>query len=296
MSTEQTDLSTVKYMHHEHLTALTTILHMWRIWQEAQGLSERTIHERAEVIARLVAFTEVHPLQLTPMAIMLYVGRADLSATSKATYHASIRAYCQWLVKTDQRDDDPSLKTPTPKRPKGKPRPVFDNQLELMLSTVNRRRTRTMILLGALAGMRVHEIAKMHGEDIDLSNRILTITGKGGSTEMVPLHDELAREAAQYPRDDYWFPAYAKQTASPHVTRQGVYAAIKGVMDRAAIVGTPHQLRHWYGTSLLDVGVDVRVVQELMRHKSLDTTAIYTQVSLFKRREGIDRLQLPRAA
>jgi integrase/recombinase XerD len=297
MSLAQTEVSTVEHMHaHEHLTALATVLSYWRLWQDAQGLSGRTIDERAAVITRLVTFASVHPLALTPMVIMAYVGQPALSATSKATYHATIRAYCQWLVKTDQRADDPSLKTPTPKRPKGKPRPVFDNQLELMLSIVNRRRTRTMILLGALAGMRVHEIAKMHGGDIDRHNGILTITGKGGSTEMVPLHHELSREAEQYPADGFWFPAYSKQTASPHVTRQGVYAAIKGTMQRAGIDGTPHQLRHWYGTTLLDRGVDVRVVQRLMRHQSLDTTAIYTKVSLRREREGIDMLELPRAA
>jgi integrase/recombinase XerD len=296
MSVGQNGTSTVNSMHHEHLTALTSILHFWRVWQEAQGLSERTISERAAVISRLVEFAAVHPLQLTPLAIMTYVGQPSMSAATKGTYHATIRAYCKWLVQTDQRDDDPSLKTPTPKRPKGKPRPVYDNQLELMLATVNRRRTRTMILLGALAGMRVHEIAKIHGGDVNLANGVLTITGKGGLTEMVPLHDELLREAEQYPRDDFWFPAYAKQTDRAHVSRQGVYAAIKGVMERAGVKGTPHQLRHWYGTALLNRGADVRIVQRLMRHQSLDTTAIYTLVTGRQEREAIDLLELPIAA
>jgi site-specific recombinase XerD len=289
--------STVIDMHHsEHLTALTIILTHWRLWQESQGLSARTITERAAVIARLVEFSGTHPLQLSPLAIMAYCGQRSLTDTSRATYHASIRAYCKFLVTTDQRPDDPSLKTPTPKRPKGKPRPVFDNQLELMLAIVNRRRTRTMILLAALAGMRVHEIAKVHGADFDLENAVVTITGKGGSTEMVPLHTDLLREARQYPRDGFWFPAYSSQTENAHISRQGVYAAVKGTMLRAGINGTPHQLRHWYGTTLLDRGVDVRVVQRLMRHQSLDTTAIYTKVSLRREREGIALLSLPTAA
>jgi integrase/recombinase XerD len=289
-------LPNVNDMHHEHLTALVPILHFWRVWQESQGLSHRTIDERAAVITRLVEFSGLHPLQLSPLAIMTYCAQPSLTDTSRATYHASIRAFCKFLVASDQRADDPTLKTPTPKRPKGKPRPVFDNQLELMLATVNRRRTRTMILLGALAGMRVHEIAKVRGEDFDLTNEVVTITGKGGSTEMVPLHPDLVREAQQYPRGGHWFPAYASQTDHAHISRQGVYAAIKGVMERSGVQGTPHQLRHWYGTTLLDRGVDVRVVQELMRHKSLDTTAIYTMVNLDKRRAGIQLLQLPTAA
>ncbi|WP_431031518.1 tyrosine-type recombinase/integrase [Plantibacter sp. RU18] len=282
-------------MNHE-TPDLQSVLAYWRVWQESQGLSERTIQERADVVTRLMEHANVEPLALTPMAIMTFVARKTLSTNTRGTYHASIRAYCSWLVKTDQRVDDPSTKTPTPKRVKGKPRPVFSNQLLLMLAIVNRRRTRTMILLAALAGMRVHEIAKIHGSHIDRANGVLRITGKGGLTQMVPLHDELVAEALSYPENDFWFPAYAAQTSSEHVTRQGVYAAIKGVMDRAGVEGTPHQLRHWYGTSLLDCGVDVRVVQRLMRHQSLDTTAIYTEVSLRKEREGINMLELPRAA
>lgn len=56
------------------------------------------------------------------------------------------------------------------------------------------------------------------------------------------------------------------------------------------IDGTAHQLRHWYGTALLDAGTDVRVVQELMRHLSIQSTTIYTRVSDVQRRDAIGRL------
>lgn len=277
-------------------TTTESILRHWRIWQESQGLSSRTITERATVVRNLLEYTGEPPLGLTPLGIMSYTGRVELSAASKGTYHASIRAYCLWLMRTDQRTDDPTLKTPTPKRPKGRPRPVFDNQLGAMLAAVNRRRTRMMILLAAMAGLRVHEVAKVHGGDVDLVNGVLLVTGKGGKTAMIPLHDAILAEAHEYPPDGHWFPAYAAQTTAQHITPGAVSAAIKGTMERAGIVGKPHQLRHWYGTTLLAEGVDVRIVKELMRHESLDTTAIYTLVHLDQQRAGIRRLRLPVAA
>jgi len=61
-------------------------------------------------------------------------------------------------------------------------------------------------------------------------------------------------------------------------------------MVRAGIPGSAHCLRHWFGTALLEAGVDLRTVQELMRHQSLTSTEIYTRVTDARRAAGIDRL------
>ena len=266
----------------------------WREWQESQALSDRTITERAVVIRHLLTYTGAGPLTVSPTDIIRYVGRLGLSAASRGTYHASIRAYCVWLVRTDQRADDPSLKTPRPKRPKGIPRPVPDSSLAALLGQVNRRRTRMMILLAALAGLRVHEIAKLRGEDVDLINGLLTVVGKGNKTAVLPLHDAILEEASTFPRKGFWFPSYeAQHSGIPHILASAVSKAIMDTMQRAGVPGQAHQLRHWYATSLLSSGVDLRIVQELMRHESPATTAIYTRVDISQRMAGIARLHLP---
>jgi site-specific recombinase XerD len=61
-------------------------------------------------------------------------------------------------------------------------------------------------------------------------------------------------------------------------------------MHRLGVPGSGHQLRHWFASSLLENGVDVRVVQTLMRHASLATTAIYTRVSKTMQREALAHL------
>ncbi|MDH6181802.1 integrase/recombinase XerD [Microbacteriaceae bacterium SG_E_30_P1] len=269
------------------------ILLDWRLWQEAQGLSERTISERLSIVRRLLEHAGAAPLELSPADIIRFVG-AHGGQTTKATYHATIRAYCQWLVRVQLRADDPSLLTPTPKRTRGKPRPIPTGNLELLLASATRRRTRMMILLAAAAGLRVHEIAKFHGEDLDRRNGIITVTGKGGATAMIPAHEAITELAVHFPVDGYWFASYELQGSDrPHVSRAAVYRAIADTMRRAGVVGTPHQLRHWYGTTLLENGVHMRVVQELLRHKSVATTELYTGVSWGLLQAGIAQLQLP---
>lgn len=266
------------------------MLTQWRAWQEAQGLSERTIADRATTMKQLVSFAGVDLLGIEPQHIIAYCGRAGLAPSTRATYHADMRAFYGWAIRVKHIEKDPTVETPRPKRPKNQPRPIFTTQLSAMLDRVNRKRTRAMIVLAAYAGLRVHEVAKFRGEDIDLYSGILTVTGKGGKTSMIPAHGMILDLAKDFPRRGYWFPAYRSQTTSPHVRPHAVSKAIRDTMLRAGIDGKPHQLRHFYGTELLEQGVDVRIVKDLMRHESLATTEIYTRVSMRQMREGIMRI------
>lgn len=271
-------------------TDLDSLLAYWRLAQEGVPLSPRTIDERADTIRRLVAFTGEHPLKFTSDGIVAFLARPNLSKNSRSTYRANINAFCHWLVVDRRRKENPCDRIPRSKRKRSVPRPIADEQLAALLRVANRRRTRMMILLAALAGLRVHEIAKIRGEDLDLSARSLRVIGKGDVDATIALSDDLLREAEAWPRQGYWFESYSRP--GEPVSRKSVTSAIASAMARAGIHGTPHQLRHWYGTVLLREGGELRVVQELMRHQSPATTAIYTKVELVQQRAAIDRLRL----
>lgn len=273
----------------EYEQQVESMLAHWGSWQVAANLSQRTISERATVIRHMLRFGRCGPTEITPELIMLYTTRPEVSKSSRATYHATIRAYCTWLVRTEQRKDDPTSRTPTPKRPKGLPRPVADAKLSALLVTVNRRRSRMMIMLAAFCGLRVHEIAKLRGEDVDLDACVLYVTGKGDKPAAIPLHADVVQLAHAFPREGWWFPSYS---CEGHIRPGSVSTAIHKVMRRAGVLGQAHQLRHWYGTTLVRNGTDLRTVQELMRHESLATTALYTLVSDTQRRTAIDGLHL----
>ncbi|MGO2152196.1 MAG: tyrosine-type recombinase/integrase [Microbacterium gubbeenense] len=272
------------------------VLEAWRAWQEAQGLSVRTITERLSTVSSLMRRTKCTPLTLQGEHIIAYL-RREMSPASRATYYTSIRAFTVWMKRTNVRLDDPIDQVPSPKRPKNLPRPVDPTLIEAMIRGARKRVTRTYILLATYAGLRVHEMAKIHGRDLDWFNDSIVITGKGGKTARLPLHDRLIVEARDYPRDDYWFPSPARSgPVGPHA----VSSAIRHSMLRVGLDGKPHQLRHSYGTELVRAGVNLRVVQQLMRHESPATTAIYTAVDDEQLRAGIATLRhattLPLAA
>lgn len=270
------------------MSALDEVLATWRAWQEAQGLSERTIADRAAAVARFAAFSGEDPLGFTAGSITRYVGRPGLKPRTRWVYRQHLQAYSDFLVRTHQRDTTPLVDVPTVRKPTGTPRPIETAELAAVLERVEGP-ARMMILLAAFAGLRVHEIAKVRGRDLDRRAETLVVEGKGGTEAVLPAHPAILAEAAQYPERDWWFPA----TEGGPVTRQAVAQSITRALRAAGVHATSHQLRHTFGTALLEAGVDVRVVMELMRHRSLQSTQIYTRVSAVQRTSAIGRLVVP---
>ncbi len=161
------------------------LLDEWVLRQRAAGLSEKTIRERLGIICRLP-----NAAALTPVEVDRFLANPAWAKSTRATYHGAIRAWSLWLVRTGRRTDDPTLIATTPKVPKGRPRPVADEHLAVLLSTRMARRTRAMILLGAYAAFgspRSHR-----GEHVDLITHTISITGKGDKT-LHPLAPDPAK-------------------------------------------------------------------------------------------------------
>ena len=260
----------------------------WILWQRARGLSEKTINERTNVIRRLP-----YPSTMSPVDIDKFLANQAWARSTRATYHGAIRAWNQWLVRTGRRTDDPTVIATTPKAPQGRPRPVANEHLAMLLSVRMYRRTRCMVLLAAYGGLRVGEIANVRGEDVDVIINSLSVVGKGGKRRDVPLHPLLQRAARDMPTKTWWFPSWTgnyRYRAGGPMLANSVSSCISRSMDRAGIPGTPHALRHWFGSALREGGVDSLIIKELMGHESLATTAIYVDVPVRQRIAAISGL------
>jgi len=267
----------------------------WAVWQRSGRRSERTIEERGRVISDFLS-TGVDPVTAKPMDIARWMAaNPQWSQSTAATYFSYLTSFFKWLVMMDYRSDNPMFKLQTPRRPERSPRPVADSDLVKMLNVRVRHRTKVMILLAALAGLRVAEIARVAGEDIDLDAERIHILGKGSKRAWVPLHPILVEVAHTMPKEGFWFPGNSRRPGLP-IRGKSVSDIITGVMRRAGVQGTPHSLRHWYATTLLAEGADLRTVQELMRHSSIQTTQVYTQVPDKRRAAAVHKLDPFRAA
>lgn len=261
----------------------------FEIWMQGRGLSKRTIVDTMFTLRRLERQADRPVQSVSALVISQFLGAPQLGPSARYTYHVQLRGFYRWYADNDG-GTDPMVHIPRPRMPRREPRPITTEQLQALLRVRKRRKTQVMVLLGALAGLRVHEIAKVRGQDVDLDSRTLYVVGKGGHGASIPLHPLIVEAAASMPRRGWWFPANNTRPGQ-HVRSRNVGDVIADAMRRAGIHdGTAHRLRHWYGSKLVADGTDLRTAQTLLRHQNLQTTAIYVQVVDVKRVEAIDRL------
>lgn len=178
---------------------------------------------------------------------------------------------------------------------KEKKLPNFINYAEYMnlISTVEKEdntylRLRNLLLLEILfdTGLRVSEAINIKIKDIDFKNHSIVVLGKGSKERIVYFGDYAfnyleeylsLREGIKSLDDEYlfWNKNYQK------LTRRGAEYLINNIAKKAVLKQkiTPHTLRHTFATEMLNNGCDIRSVQELLGHKSLSTTGIYTHVT-----------------
>lgn len=255
--------------------------------QRSRNLSPETIRTYRSILDTLRH--DIGDLvNATPRQLRLFQGRDGITPGTRRVNRAVLVGFYRFLRLEGYRTDDPSERLATVKVPRAEPRPLSPGQVDAMLHSGAYRRTRAMILIGYYQGFRVSQIARVQASDLDLTAGTILTTGKGNKTRSLPLHPVIAELAATMPRDGYWFPARHGRTG--HVSGHSVTDLISRAIRRAGITDpglTPHSLRHSFGSDLVDGGVDIRVVQELMMHESLATTQIYTRVSERLKREGI---------
>ncbi|MCD7052930.1 tyrosine-type recombinase/integrase [Rhodococcus sp. BH2-1] len=259
----------------------------YEVWMRGAGLSDRWIGDSLATLRQLERTAGSPAADVEPVEISRFLGRAHLSANTRSTYFGQLASYYRWTA--DHGGANPMQKIRRPRVPRSTPRPVSDAGLNRLLAQRMHRRTRAMILLAAFAGLRVHEIAKFRGEDLDLEERVIRVQGKGGHRAVLPAHPVLVDIAASMPTAGWWFPANSTRPGA-HIHGRSVSQIIGQAMRRADVPGTPHSLRHWYGTALVRSGTDLRTAQTLLRHASLATTEIYTAVADSGRAEAIGRL------
>ncbi|MDT5057710.1 MAG: integrase/recombinase XerD [Mycobacterium sp.] len=259
----------------------------WELFMRGAGRAERTVGDGLRVMGMLERHANKPVEHLASVDVSRFLARPELKPSSRASYFGAIAMFFKWYG--DNGGADITARLPRPRAPKGAPRPVSRPGLRALLETRMHARTRVMILLAALAGLRVHEIAKIRGEDFDLDARTLRVTGKGSRTDTLPLHDLLVAAVLIMPRRGWWFPGNSRRPGQ-HVHSKAVSDIIGDVMRRSGVPGTPHCLRHYFGSSLVAAGTDLRTAQTLLRHQNLNTTAIYVQVADVKRAEAIERL------
>ena len=238
---------------------------------------------------------------------------ADAMAAGKARSTlarrtAAARAFSTWAYRQGYLDADPAARLKAPKVNRPLPGVVRGERAAELVEAdtaddahpAEHLRDRAILELLYATGMRVGELTGLDVGDVDLARGLARVTGKGNKQRVVPFGDEASaavNEWLEFGRGEL-----AGDTAAMFVGSRGGridQRQVRRIVDRAgARAGvehvSPHTLRHTAATHMLEGGADLRVVQEMLGHTSLQTTQIYTHVSAQRLKNVYDQAH-PRA-
>ena len=270
--------------------------------QRAAGLGDKTIQNRADLLRTIAAVTGRTPTEITRTDLLRVLDRdhprgGKLAPGTKQTERSYMQTFFRWMHDEGHRPDDPAANLPKVKVPRRKPRPLRPHQVDAMLDSGAYRRTRDIITIAALTGLRIGEIVKIRAEDVDLESCTIRTIRKGGLDHVVAMPPQLLELANRMPKTGWWFPSPYPNKLFPdgggHILMKSASDAVAAAIRRAGITDdriTGHSLRHLFATQLLREGVPIRVVQEALGHASLATTQLYTEVTEDELLDGVSRL------
>lgn len=195
--------------------------------------------------------------------------------------------------------DGEAEKLKPPKVPRSLPKALTVDEVRKLISVIppTRKRDRLVFLLLYGAGLRVSELCNLKKSDVDLDRNLIVVRGgKGAKDRVVPIPDELAEEIKSYleTRDDgsEYLLVEERRKKKDKLSTKTVWYLLRKYGQKAGIKVTPHMLRHSFATHMLERGVDIRAIQELLGHSNLSTTQIYTKVTVEHLRKAQEKAKL----
>jgi len=208
-----------------------------------------------------------------------------LSRSTQSYHVIALRAFLRWLIKNDYKTIPPE-KIDLPKSESRSLKFLSTEQVERLLSqpqisTLRGIRDKAILEVLFSTGLRVSELVKLNRDQIDLRRREFGVIGKGGRSRVVFLSQRAADWLKKYldGREDSTQPLFIGKEM--RLTARSVQRIVAkyGRKARLPIEVTPHVIRHSFATDLLMAGADIRSVQEMLGHKNISTTQIYTHVT-----------------
>lgn len=220
------------------------------------------------------------------------------SPASTARRLAAVRMCHGFLFGEGLRNDNPTSMIEGVRVPAGVPKPLLLHEVESMLASATGEdslslRDRALLEMLYATGARISEACDLNLDDVDMTNRIVRLFGKGAKERVVPFgrlaHDHLRAyldSARPLLTPDSWVRTSDRDSVfltnrGRRLNRQKAWSIVRDAGQKAGISRelSPHVLRHSCATHMLEHGADLRIVQEMLGHATISTTQIYTKVS-----------------
>lgn len=230
----------------------------------------------------------------TPQAVRSFLGASSKEGQKKNTSLrriSALRSFAKYALKTGVIDNNPFKLLTLPKRDKTLPKFLSEEEAARLMESAAEKskkfpaRDAAIFELAYGSGLRRSEITGLNVGDMDMALGVVRVLGKGSKERLVPVTDAAINAVQKYLASR---PVYTMKDAlflgrlGGRLSGDGLAYIVKQSTIKANLARkiTPHSLRHSFATHLLNNGCDLRSLQEMLGHKSLSATQVYTHVSL----------------
>lgn len=221
---------------------------------------------------------------------------------------SSLKSFYAWMYLQKKVDSDPFEYVHSPKATHALPDFFFEKEIDSLLAANKKRndklkdRDQALLMLMFASGLRASEVVNLTFNQVDFDNRIMKVSGKGNKDRLVPFTNS-AKEAMLNYTNGLRKDLLKEDTKYIFLNSKGNKMTVRGleyILDeieaKTGLYGKihPHMLRHSFATKMLNRGADLRTIQELLGHSSIETTSIYTHVAYENMKETYEKT-FPRA-
>lgn len=274
-----------------------------------RGRSGNTCEGYLQDVRKLLAYLSrgaesVKLRDVTIDTLRLFLGDlhdVGIAERSQARIVAGIRAFFKYLTLENYLDVNPAELLETPKIGVHLPEVLTVEEIDAMIAAIDHnkaeaQRDRAMIETLYGCGLRVSELVNLEISKIFPDEGYLVVQGKGNKERLVPMSEVSLAEIDSYMADRAMLPIKAGEDnilflnrRGHRMTRMRVFQIVKELAENAGIRKTisPHTLRHSFATHLLEGGANLRAIQQMLGHESIETTQIYIHLDRSRLREDI---------
>ena len=224
--------------------------------------------------------------EVTPNDITCFLGKLVENGMTISTSNrklSSVKTFFKYLMRQGVLKSDPAAIIESGKLEQRLPKPVDIEDINVLINMADNLRDRTIFELLFGLGVRREELVGIRISNINYRRGYVRVFGKGSKERIIPAHTtalSLMKEQAESHSSPWLFPG---RDPSTHLSVRRLNEIVTQWVGKAGLEGkdiTPHKFRHSFGTYLFENGADIRAIQDMMGHASIDTTNKYTKVSL----------------
>ena len=215
--------------------------------------------------------------------------RQGLGARSIQRLLSAVRSFYRWLMREGLASQNPAAQVRAPKAPRKLPGTLDTDAVARLLDIRDESplalRDKAIMEIFYSSGLRLSELASLRWDQVDTASGLITVTGKGNKTRVVPLGSYAAKALARWNRVRGQFAGFDEPCV--FVSNRGQPISVRTIQSRirhwARRQGLPervypHLLRHSFASHMLESSGDLRAVQELLGHADISTTQVYTHL------------------